>query len=150
MACLAKWYPDAGTKFISEKFEIFFKWLSIHYAVASSYNHQGNGQVEACIMFVKRTIKCYETNAGIYTSLLQIKSTTISTRLLSRATLMFNRPVRSILPRLSRPPLLCDNDESSLTVLMNRQPQLIKNIGTCTDIPFLPTAVAVHQEDSGP
>ena len=51
--------------------------------------------------------------------LLQIRSTPISPGLLSLAMLMFKRPSRGLLLRLSRPPLLHDNDESNHTALTN-------------------------------
>ena len=47
----------------------------------------------------------------IYMSLLEIGSTLINIRLLSQDTLLFNRPSRDILPRFSRPPIVCSTDE---------------------------------------
>ena len=41
--------------------------------MALSYNHQSNGEAEVCIKFVKRNIKCFETNTDIYLALLQIR-----------------------------------------------------------------------------
>ena len=41
----------------------------------SSYNDQSNGRAEACIKFVKRTMKkSFDTNADINLALLQIRS----------------------------------------------------------------------------
>ena len=39
--------------------------------------------------------------------------------------------------------MLCNNDDSSLPVLINRQPQINKDIGTHKNIPFLPTGLAI-------
>ena len=44
-------------KLVSVKFKNVCKWFEIPHAVVSSYSHQSNGQTEACIMFVKRTMK---------------------------------------------------------------------------------------------
>ena len=48
---------DAGMNFTSETFRDFFKKLKIQQSITSSYHHQGNSQVEACIKVVKYTIK---------------------------------------------------------------------------------------------
>ena len=48
---------DTGSNFVSEKFRSFCGSLNIEQAVSSSYHHQSNGQVEACIKFIKCTIK---------------------------------------------------------------------------------------------
>ena len=49
---------DAGSNIVSEKFRSFCSSLNIKQAV-SSYHHQSNRQVEACIKFIKHTItKC--------------------------------------------------------------------------------------------
>ena len=48
---------DAGSNFVSEKFKSFCNSLNIKQAVSSSCHHQSNRQVEACIKFIKHTIK---------------------------------------------------------------------------------------------
>ena len=50
------------------------------------------------------------------------RSTLISPRLPSPVTIKGNRPTRGILPRFSRPPILCNNGESNLNALVYRQP----------------------------
>ena len=68
---LSKIVSDAGTTFISDKCENFDKGFSIRHTVSSSYNHQSNGQVEACVKFLNRTIlECFDTNTDIFFSLL--------------------------------------------------------------------------------
>ena len=61
--------------------------------------------------------KCYETNAEIHMSLLQIKSTLLSPGLLNLVMLLFNRLARGLLPRFSRPPIMCYNDVTNHTAL---------------------------------
>ena len=64
---------DAGGTFISEKFKSFCKNLNIEQAVSSSYHHQSNGQVEACIKFIKCTLKKYfDSRSDPHVALLQI------------------------------------------------------------------------------
>ena len=48
---------DVGTNFTSDQLKDFCRKMNIQQAITSSYPHQINGQVEACIKFVKHTIK---------------------------------------------------------------------------------------------
>ena len=98
-------------------------------------------------IFEKNHAKCYETYVHIYMSLLQIRSMPISPGLPILATLLFNRKAKGILPRLSRSPILCDND--NVTELINTQPQLNDNRDTHRSIYFIPTGstAAVQWED---
>ena len=48
---------DSGGNFVSDKFRTFCKSLNLQQAFSSSYHHQSNGQVKACIKFVKHTLK---------------------------------------------------------------------------------------------
>ena len=50
---LQKLMSDAGTNFVSEKFRHFCKSINIEQAVSLAYQHQSNGQVKACINFIK-------------------------------------------------------------------------------------------------
>ena len=44
---------DVGTNFVSDKFQKFCNSINIEQAVLSEYHHQSNGQVKACIKFIK-------------------------------------------------------------------------------------------------
>ena len=48
---------NADDNFSSNKFKTFCKKLNIEQAVLSSYHDHSNGQVEACIIFIKQTFK---------------------------------------------------------------------------------------------
>ena len=66
---------DAGGNFISEKFEKFCQKLNIEHAALSSYHHQSNGKVEACIKHLKCTMKkCHDTKSDIHLVLLQVRT----------------------------------------------------------------------------
>ena len=56
---LKKIMSDSGGNFISDKFKTFCKNLNIEQAFLSLYHHLSNGQVEACIKFVKHTLKMF-------------------------------------------------------------------------------------------
>ena len=56
------WY-----KFVSDRFRNFCSSLNIKQAVSSAYNHQSNGQVEACIKFIKNVFKNVQIPVGIST-----------------------------------------------------------------------------------
>ena len=55
---------DVGTNFISDKFWQFCKLVNIEQVVSSAYHHQSNGQVKACIKFIKHTFKNMMIQAG--------------------------------------------------------------------------------------
>ena len=48
---------DVGMNFVSDKFKQFCRQLNIEQVINLSYHHQSNGQVEACVKFVKCAIK---------------------------------------------------------------------------------------------
>ena len=104
---------DVGTNFVSDNFHQFCKSLNIEQATSSAYHHQSNGQVEACIKFIKHTFKkCTDTGNDLYMALLQIQMTLLGYGLLSLAMIMFNRPVCSIMPVIDHKPLIEDcNDD---------------------------------------
>ena len=87
--------------------------------------------------------KCHETNIDAHVSLLQIRSTPISPGLLILAILLFNRMSRGILPIFSRPPIVCDNDETNYTALENRQPHVSKDVGINNILSLLPAGSPV-------
>ena len=90
---------DAGINFISDKFRQFCRQLKIEHAITSSH-HKSNGQVEACVKLMKYTIKMYfDNNDDVNLALLQMRSTPIAAGLPSPATLLFNRPIRALLPK---------------------------------------------------
>ena len=62
-----KLMSDAGTNFVSEKFRLFCRSINVEQAVSSAYHHQSNGQVKACIKFIKQTFKNVPNQAGIKT-----------------------------------------------------------------------------------
>ena len=103
---------DAGSNFILEKFRKICNSLDIEQAVSSSYHHQSNRQVEACIKFIKCTIKkCSDSGGDIYMAMLQIRTTPLGQGLPSPAMLLFKCLVRNIMPVMDRPPINIDNDD---------------------------------------
>ena len=64
---------DSGGNLVPEKFRTFCKNLNIKQALSSSYHHENNGQVEACIKFVKHTLKkCFYSKGDPHIAILQI------------------------------------------------------------------------------
>ena len=61
---LQKIMSNAGTNFISDTFWQFCKSINVEQAVLSAYHHQSNGQVEACIKFIKCMFKNAPSWAG--------------------------------------------------------------------------------------
>ena len=92
---------DVGTYITSEKFKEFCRCLNVHHIVLLSYNHQSNGGAGACILFTEDTIKNAMTLKLMYVKHLHIYSTPIGPMLLIPVALLFNRPVKGILPKLN-------------------------------------------------
>ena len=113
---------DAGTNFISDRFRKFCKAINVEQATLPAYHHQSNGQVEACIKFIKLTFKkCAESGRDINMALLQIHTTPLGPGLPSLATLLFNRQVRGIMPVLDHKPIGQDHDDEHYGKLMDKQ-----------------------------
>ena len=119
-----KLMSDAGANFVSDNFQKFSNSINVEQAVSSVYHHQSNGQVKACIKFMKHTFKkCAKSGGDINTALLQIHTTLLGQGLQRLATLMFNRQVHGILPVLDHKPISKDNDDEhhSKLILLDRQ-----------------------------
>ena len=137
-----KLMSDAGTNFVSDKFHQFCKSVNIEQVTLSAYHHQSNGQVEACIKFVKHMFKkCADSGRDINMALLQICTTLLGHRLLSPAMLMFNRPVCSIMPIIDHKPLVKDCDDDCHAKLIERQQK--NNNDTAAIFPCIPIGSAV-------
>ena len=96
--------------------------MNIEQATLSSYHHQSNRLEEAYIKFIKCTMKkCMETNEDIHVALLKIRSTPLEPELPSPFTLLFNHPIRGIVPIMNRLPINSDNDDEHYETLVNRQ-----------------------------
>ena len=90
--------------------------------MSSSYHHQSNGQVEACIKFIKCTIKkCSDSSGDIHMALLQVRITPLGQGLPSLETLLFNHPVCSIIPVIDRKLVSVENDDKHHKNVMHRQ-----------------------------
>ena len=132
---------------------MFCNNLNIEQAVSLSYHHQSNRQVEACIKFIKCTMKkCFNSWSDIHIGLLQIRSTPLGQGPPSPATLLFNCLVRGIMPIIDRLPINTDSDDKHHTVLVYRQYRNEQGIDTSKNFVSLPigSTVAVQWEDRGP
>ena len=100
------------------------------------YHLESNGQVVACIKFVKCTIKkCRQTNNNVHFVLLQIRSTLVGAALPSTALMLFSRPIRALLPQIGREPININDDEYYET-LKARKEVYTKNNHTHEDSTF--------------
>ena len=102
-----------------------------HQSITSSYHHQSNGQVEACIKFVKHTNKkCLDTCQDVRPALLQIWSTLIGMGPPSPTTLLFNRLIKGLLLQMHREPININNDDAQYEALEACQNKYIKKNDT--------------------
>ena len=142
---------DASTNFVSDKLHQFCKSVNIEQVTSSTYHHQSNGQVEACIKFIKFTFKkCTNSGSDINMAPLQIHMTSLGHSLPSLATLLFNRPVHGIMPITDCKPLVEDCDDDHHAKIIKRQQK--NNNDTAVIFSCIPigSTVAVHQEDGVP
>ena len=73
-----KLISDSVGNFVSDKFKTFSKSLNIEQAFLLTYHHQSNGQVEACIKFIKCTLKkCYDFRVDPHIAFMQIHMTSL-------------------------------------------------------------------------
>ena len=145
-----KLMSDVGTNFVSEKFWQFCKTINVEQAVSSAYYHQSNGQVEACIKFIKHTFKkCEDSGGDINMALLQICTTPLGQGLPTPATLMFNRQVCGIMPVLDCKPVGQECDDKHHSKLVDRQNRNNNTSPVFASFP-IGSAVVVQHDDGGP
>ena len=141
---------DGGTNYIADRFWQFCKSINIGQAISSAYHHQINGQVEACIKFIKCTFKtCADSDRDKKMALLQICMMLLSQGLLSPATLMFSRQVCNIMLVIDHKPLIKDCDDDHYNKLIDRQQKSTNDASAI--FPCIPIGSAVVvQQDSRP
>ena len=66
-------------------------------------------------------IKCIDTKSDPHIAFLQIRLTPLGTGLPSPATLLFNHPIRGIMPKINRPPIGVNNDDEHYEALVKGQ-----------------------------
>ena len=119
-------------------------------AVSSVYHHQSNGQVKACIKFIKCILKkCVDSGGNINMALLQIHTTLLGNSLPSPATLMFSRQVHCIMPVLDCKPIWQDCDDNHHNKLVDRQQKSNNDASPVFASIPIGSAVVVQWEDGG-
>ena len=118
---------DAGTKFVADRFQQFYKSINVEQVILLAYHHQSNGQVKACIKVIKHTFKkCTDSGRDINMALLQMSMMPFGQGLPSPATLMFSRQVHAIMPVLDCKPLFedCDDDHHNKLIDNRKVPMI--------------------------
>ena len=94
---------DNGPEFAASEYKAFTKEWDFNHTTSSTEFPQSNGQVERTIQTVKKTLKkCKVSGDDIYLALLTLRTTPLQTSSSSPATIMFNRDIRTNLPKLSQ------------------------------------------------
>ena len=136
---------DVGTNFIANRFWQFCKSINVEQVISSMYHHQSNGQVKACIKFIKCTFKkCADSGRDINMALLQICMMPLGQGLPSPATLMFSRQVCSIMPVIDCKPLIEDCDDDHHNKLVGRQQKSTNDASAIFPCIPIGSAVAVQ------
>ena len=81
-----------------------------------------------CQTYKVITQKCFDTKSDPHIALLQIRSTPLGLGLPSPTTLLFNHPIRGIMPIINRPPIDLNNDDEHYEALVKRQMKMIRII----------------------
>ena len=96
-------FSDNGSQYSSRAYKDFAKQWNFTHTTSSPEFPQSNGLVERAIQTIKRTlIKCKETNSDPYLALLALKTTINSTNT-SPDQVLFNRKLRTTLPKMMQP-----------------------------------------------
>ena len=96
--------------------------------------------------------KCFDTTTDENLALLQTISIPIEPWLPSSALLLLNRPISSVMSKISRMPVNFDYDKDHYDALVERQGKASKNNDILRDFSSIPIGVAPvdQQEDGGP
>ena len=143
------WIPkkktsNVGTSFVSKIFRTSCKKLNIKQVASSSYYYQSNGQVEACITFVKWTMKkLFDTNADVYLALLQIRSMPEGLGLPIKITILFSRPVRALISRVHIAPLNYGCNKNHHNVLNMHENKSLESSDTLKEPIIIPIGSTV-------
>ena len=97
------------------------------------------------------TQKCQDTKSGTHIALLQMRSTPLGPVLPSPTMLLFNHPIRGIIPIINRPLIGLNSDSDHYEALVRRQAKNAKNHDTSRIYASIPigSTVSVQHEDWG-
>ena len=83
----------------------------------------------------------FDARSDPHITLLEIEMTLLGQGLPSPATMLFNCPIRGIMPVINRPPIGIDNDDKHHKVIIQRQTKNNKDKETSKDFVPLPHRV---------
>ena len=87
--------------------------------------------MEACIKLIKHTLKkCFDNYAYTHLVLLQIRFTPLGSGEPTPVALIFNSPIRGIMPDMNWSPINADSDNDHYDALVERQTKADKNCDT--------------------
>ena len=92
---------------------------------------------------MKETLKCCDTKSDPHIALLQIRSTPLGPRLPSPTRLLFNHPIRGIMPSINRSLIGVSSDDEYYEALVKRQRRNDKNDDTSRNYALIPIGSTV-------
>ena len=97
-------------------------------------------------------MKCFDSGSNVHIALLQTRTTLLGQELPSPAMLLFNCPIRGIMPVMDRLPVNTDNDDEHHKAVVNRQCRNEQGKDTSKNFVSLTvgSTVMVQWEDRGP
>ena len=112
---------DSGGNNILDKFKTFCRCLNIEQAFSSLHHNHSNTGRSMHQTYKANTQKCCDTKSDPDIALLQIRSTPLMPGLPSLTTLLFNCPIRDVMPTINRPPIGVNNSDDHYEELIKRQ-----------------------------
>ena len=121
-------FSDNSSQYSSCSYKDFAKQWNFTHTTSSPEFPQSNGLVERAIQTIKRTlIKCQETNSDPYLALLALRTTNNSTNT-SPDQVLFNRKLRTTLPKMMEPRQTDSRRPNIPTPVIQRYNQTAKDL----------------------
>ena len=128
-ALLKKINSDPDINFTLDMFRQFSWQMNIEQAITSSCDHYSNGQVKACLKFITHTVqKCLDINNNVNLALLLVQAMPIGTGLPSLTMLLFNTPMRDLLPEMTGEPIDINNDDTQYETLNSTKINTLRTV----------------------
>ena len=93
---------DNGPEYTGKDYKLFAKQRDFKHDLSSPHYSKSNGQIEQTIQTIKKTLKkAFKSNKDLYLALLALRTSPGSNNNTPPATLLYRRPIRTILPSMN-------------------------------------------------
>ena len=140
-------YSDNGPCYSGQTFAKFAELYNFNHLTSSPHYPQSNGFAERMVGIVKKTMKkCADAGEDPELAFLFLRTTPVASNLPSPAELLFDRPIRSTLPSVTK---YNHKDERTKEILQQRQEKQKQyfDVGTKSLTPLSPGAPVMLQSE---